>query len=557
MDKYMGLFTQEELQKLAYTRVSENAGDWPKDVLDTLYIEFPSLLPYDVKIHFREKDENRGYGVGSIVLPGLVIPVIIKDYRLAPLDVAIVNQKVVPLTKEALAVIIARKNAFAKLQPSDQEGINSTFNPVMQSAAGDPIVEAPNVVGYEKEASILDKLSGHITKEAKKKLIELSKDPLVKKAAKDNPKISEALEKVAKMKAVDRVDNIEEGLNRKIPRDIHYIYKQGQYRYTGIFGNSQIDSPVIIQNLEEHSIKDFPLIKTAAGSPLTKEERPVAETDIGVPPSSGDYGVLKYANGEATLPFMVDNVTYLDDTFVINAHDGFTKRNFYPLKGISEEIPHELDKCGTYVPTTAKFVHIPVDKQNTALSVGEWENKVYRMDKLSYRLIGPQLAKYAGLHKESDTWSIHDTIWALIATGGSNEDVEKVANLKINEEYTVQTRLRIPVGIDKLAELVQDEINKYAKLDSVSVDFLKMAAYLPENDSVDAVVGLNFLSKINIQEFIKLIPLYEEAASSLARLLISIRMGLEKIPEEPVQRSMQEIMKVIYFLTGVKNLQKV
>jgi hypothetical protein len=560
MNKFMSsLLSDEDMVKLSYTKVSPRAADWPKDVLDTLYAEFPTLMPYNASVSFREKDESRGYGVGAIHVAGMAVPAIIKDYKLAPLDVALIQGTTIPLTKESVAALASQKNAFAQLEPLDADRLLTTFDPALQSAAGAPIVNA-SPQGYEKSASILDKLSGYITKEAKARVVEMTKYSDMRKLAKDNERLTAAFDKVARMKTVDRVESVEEALNRKITRDIHYLYKTAQYRYTGIFGNSQIDSAAVIDNLEASSIQGIPAVKTSPGEHIEKQaDLDTGETDVGVAPSAGDYGILKYSDGEATLPFMVGNVTATNRSFVINGHDGFEPRNFYPIRGITEPMDHEVDKYGSYVPLTARFVRMDVDDQNSVkhASFADFRNKVTCLDELSYRIEGPQLTKYAARHESDQGWRKHDAIWAVIATGGSTGDVEKIAELKPGKTYEIETRLRLPVPINKLAELVQDEILKYSdSLDTVKPALMKLAAYMPTGDSVDAVIGLNFLSKVNLQEFVEMIPLYEHVTSTLARLLIAIRMGLEKMPEEPVRTGMKELMKVVYFLRGIKNLQK-
>jgi len=557
MDKYLGLISEEEITKTAsYYKISERVSDWPKDVLDHFYREFPSLINYDAQIIFREKDESKGYGLGVIKISGLGIPVIIKGFRMAPLDVCLVNGKVLPFTKESLAALITQKSAFSQLKPMDEnEAFTSNFDPALGAAAGDGIINYEPSGGYEKTSSIdiFKKLSGKITKVKKAKIMNEAKK------YKDKEHVKCALTKIANMSTTDELVDANQKLSENIDRDIWYIYKKGQYRYTGIFGNSKVDDPIIVEDMEAGSLNNIEHIKTAAGPEISQNTSVIEEIDVASVPSAGDYGILKFANDESTSPFMVDNIRFTDKSFVIHGHDGFTPRNFYPIRGITSCVEHEVDKYGTYIPDEGvKFVKIELTKKGEKRIFGSNYNTVERINKLAYRMRGPVLEKYADKHAPQNNWGIHDITWSLIATGASEKDITKVAKLKVGEEYAIQTQLRLPTPLENVTELINDEINKRGELDNtIDPDLIRIAAYLPDAQSVDSVLGLNFLSKININEFIDLLPTYEEVTSGLARLLIGIRMGLEKLPEEPIKQAMVELMKVIYFLRGVSNLRKV
>lgn len=109
-----------EAMKLAGTRLMSPPAGWGDEVVQALGREYP-FIPLDrVLISFRNKDDSRGYALGHIAITGaprIRIPVIIKDWELAPLDLMVLHtssdqdleqgsgdmedDQVIPLTEEA------------------------------------------------------------------------------------------------------------------------------------------------------------------------------------------------------------------------------------------------------------------------------------------------------------------------------------------------------------------------------------------------------------------------------------------------------------------------
>jgi hypothetical protein len=74
---------------------------------------------------------------------------------------------------------------------------------------------------------------------------------------------------------------------------------------------------------------------------------------------------------------------------------------------------------------------------------------------------------------------------------------------------------------------------------------LKEAAVMPDEETVDKVMSLNFLTPENVTVFAKNLPAFEEVASKLAELLLAIRVGLKEIPETAVAKAMASLQAVI------------
>ena len=57
-------------------------------------------------------------------------------------------------------------------------------------------------------------------------------------------------------------------------------------------------------------------------------------------------------------------------------------------------------------------------------------------------------------------------------------------------------------------------------------------------------------------EFVELVPTYEYVVSSLSKMLISARLGLQQIPEEAIREAMHGLSEVIFMLRRLGNLAK-
>jgi len=70
---------------------------------------------------------------------------------------------------------------------------------------------------------------------------------------------------------------------------------------------------------------------------------------------------------------------------------------------------------------------------------------------------------------------------------------------------------------------------------------LKVAAKLQDDNTVDAVLGLNFITPENLTIFIEHIPLLENATNKLSELLIASQLGVSDIPESAVVRALSAL----------------
>ena len=74
---------------------------------------------------------------------------------------------------------------------------------------------------------------------------------------------------------------------------------------------------------------------------------------------------------------------------------------------------------------------------------------------------------------------------------------------------------------------------------------LKEAAVIPDPTAVDTVLSLGFLNPENMLEFLKALPVLDDAQSRMCELLIGARLGLKDVPTGALEKSIRAVEQVI------------
>ena len=154
----MNLFLDQnpiQLEKLGMEcLLSEDANDWPQQILDELYRQAPYTSEYAPKVVLRVVDSDRRYGLGQVELLNkmainprdddtpatlkgrqkAIIPIIVQDGKLKQLDTLVYDGKVEPLTDERLRKALFRPNLFEAIRerPGDISLIEQLYPPHRQ-----------------------------------------------------------------------------------------------------------------------------------------------------------------------------------------------------------------------------------------------------------------------------------------------------------------------------------------------------------------------------------------------------------------------------------------
>lgn len=158
-------------------RLSEDPNDWPQQILDQLYRQAPYTSDYAPKVTLDTLDTDRRYALGKVELLNrlainprddatpselkgqtkVVLPVVIKDGKLQPMDLLMHSGEVEPLTEERLRKGLFRPTMFEAIRkrPGDLSMVEQLYPPHRQygGARGPLIADAGSAGGMTRTAS--------------------------------------------------------------------------------------------------------------------------------------------------------------------------------------------------------------------------------------------------------------------------------------------------------------------------------------------------------------------------------------------------------------------
>ena len=153
----MDLFLDKKMtfEKIGQEAIlSEDPNEWPQQILDQLYKQVPYASDYSPKVVLDTVDADRRYGMGRVELLNklainprddstpsellgrhkALLPVIIKDGRLSPVDLLMSDGEVEPLTEERLRKALFRPALFDSIRkrPGDLSMVEQLYPPTRQ-----------------------------------------------------------------------------------------------------------------------------------------------------------------------------------------------------------------------------------------------------------------------------------------------------------------------------------------------------------------------------------------------------------------------------------------
>lgn len=229
----MELFLDSDLtfEKLGYeARLSEEVNNWPQEILDELYRQAPFTSDYTPKVVLRTVDQDRRYALGHVELlnklainprddktpEGLrgqqkvILPVIVKEGKLLPMDLFLHSGVAEPLVEERLRKAIFRPTLFEaiKKRPGDVSLIEQLYPPHRAGGhAGGPLVSAAGSAGIRTASAKAEFLMDEILPSIKTAHIEqleqrMDSDPSLRAALLNNEAVKPFLLKLG-MKMVE------------------------------------------------------------------------------------------------------------------------------------------------------------------------------------------------------------------------------------------------------------------------------------------------------------------------------------------------------------------
>jgi len=569
---------RESLEKTATFYVDSDHTTWVKTIITRLLSEYPSLSNFELAVEWKNKDFKRGYAVGVINVQNVAaIPVIINDRAVSDMDVIIANGLTLPLNDTTLVAIFNNPEAFKENKIDASRVFDQfLFNKDLEQPESD--------YSGVKYASVIDKVASTVLEEDRKALLDYTLENMQAFITSEN---TDLIEKIANLETTD-VNDFATNLMRGLDMDRQYVYEDENGNYVVKQANSRVnytyrldvskpeaDSCQLKANSSEiektasyeksnsYNLGERTLFLTKEGAytVFDNNEIPTAINnfeEMHTEPSIGDTGVYVVGN-TATSPFEVVGIQKIAGVgqSQVAGFDGLKKVSYYPLNiERTEFVEHDVYTDSYYVPKNAKFVKLAqriTTHQFEHLNDGLYEHHVGRDTTGMYYLHGKEFNKYASKISELD---YDEAMWSCIHCNVHETDLDAIAELK-NGQRVKLAHVRAPMALNKLEKMISEEYN--AKFTDIKDEISKVATSITtfaDKNSVDATLALGLINKDNISEYVALIPMYEKVIAELAKLLLSIRVGMSGVNEAVVQKAMHSLSKVIVQLRGVHTITK-
>ena len=220
----MDLFLDKplEFEKVGYdSRMSEDPNKWPQEILDELFRQAPFASDYSPRVVLRTVEPDKRYALGQVELMNqlainprddstpkemrgqqkVVVPVIIRDGKLKPMDILIHSGKAEPLTEERLRKAMFRPVLFDAIRkkPGDMSLIEQLYPPHRQyGGSRGMLVGDMGKMGSAKPPMILDAILPTIKQAHVNEVTsQMNDDPSLRAALLHNDATRDALAKLA------------------------------------------------------------------------------------------------------------------------------------------------------------------------------------------------------------------------------------------------------------------------------------------------------------------------------------------------------------------------
>jgi hypothetical protein len=550
------------LTKEAATKLGLDASKWEQEIITAFHEQHPYLGDAEVRIHIHRTDPDSGTLVGQIIVDEkAAVPVIVDKYKIQPFDLFMFEGKVRPLTKEALLDVIQPTTFGKTMEPGMGETSDvSLFNMVQPPFAGKYSFAETLEFTLDEYEKALSQLGAKGLEYALKNCTPFAKVAGV--YAVRGMTAEEAERHAEKAPASYRIEEV--SYDPFLP-----IEKAGTYEVIvgGVTKTAGLvfDKVVDLRTAHETGEKMFCSFEGKIALASDFGGRPVAEPGESLDDPLGGYGFFWAAEDGlvATRPMHI-------------LHVGTQQNGDEPACSF-------LKVADAYGGTPLTIY--PSSEHGGALVNGseiflgkEWHWKKCSPDFLKVAdavtanaIVWPDCAE---IRHQEGIWSLHGLDLPEIAPDGETLDrflakvgfyMDKNALLALMEKAEKNGSAFFHATVDaeplkKTAAVTIPPINLIREATAVrpvaEAWFLKTALAVNEEeaaDTVDSLLGLNFITPDNTMLFVERIDDLDEAMGVLSKMLLAARMGMS-IDQGPIRTALFSLDKVIRQLQHLRSM---
>lgn len=301
------------------------------------------------------------------------------------------------------------------------------------------------------------------------------------------------------------------------------------------------------------------LTKTAltAATPKLASDMRVGDT-VAVP-----LRELSYAKGsmpELLTPVKIASVVHQGNVSVISGDSEEGKVAFLVTKDkFNRVVRAEHTPEGVAVPKLATAWYVPSDLlvftlPNTKTAVARDE-----LDLQSAFMLDKAIPEKLGGCAKGKLWKTGVNTYALKIGAAAPEllsDVEALLLVKkADGGQALQTMKKMASGHVKTLDMIvgrkDEKEEKKSSFAPVSIaSTLKVAAVMEDEETVDTVLSLNYITPENMQELKAALPEMQKTEEVLCRILMSIRLGNPLLDEQDVKHTIEALHSIIRELSS-------
>jgi hypothetical protein len=316
-----------EMEDSSLQQLSNDADSWAEDIIQKVKERVPSCKNLNMMVKFQKKDVENGTATGSVTIhsadKAVVIPVIIKDFMMSPMDVMIAKGKLVPLTPDYFMSVFSDNKVFDKLEEFPTFGGLGRF----EDASLWNAIYPPSLGRYAYASAgypILDEISDGIDGSSLKSYLTNPKHDKTAARLLSGPH-SEVVVKVANLQPVN-MNEFRRGVENLIPRSILMLKNDGPNKYSLLSNADKVYHPSIVKDLTRSQVSE--VLSTLSSHveddindvdmngekllmlPEGKDAVHLAKSDSEVPTEANEYGhySVKNKNGVSIVGVVMTKV---------------------------------------------------------------------------------------------------------------------------------------------------------------------------------------------------------------------------------------------------------
>lgn len=249
------LFSDDPLfRRTQYKKLSDNVREWQQEISAMVSEKLPKDLGVDVTVVFQNIDDEKGYGYGTAIAKAgetgaqVGVPIIIKSWHLAPLDLFFSDGKLYPLSDDNLAKVFYQSSMGAGLAP--QGAPPNMADDVFADSRNPPL---GGKYSYSAPLSMIDLIKGTLGADDLRHLkTAVAKQPGLLTGF-SRRKTFDVLQKYA---ADTPAPTVQDDLNKERAQAVFTVKKDGPDAYRLYTASDEVFDPVIITT-NRAGIRDF------------------------------------------------------------------------------------------------------------------------------------------------------------------------------------------------------------------------------------------------------------------------------------------------------------